>query len=184
MLTLCRHLVLCGVLIFFSGCETMQVPLSTVERKGGLCQQDPVVTEKLSRLQAGMCEQEVFDILGISHETPNLGSLDTLTLFEHVSLLSERSKPSNVCSTSHDSEVPYVGHRVPCTRLNRRGYLEGIQWVQRTIGEDSYVDLLFKDGSFISFSKGGIINKDSKESAYPWQSILSDPFSELGDTVR
>jgi hypothetical protein len=86
--------------------------------------------------------------------------------------------------TTHDGEVPYVGHRVPCTRLGKTGHLEGIKWVQQTTGEDSYIDFLFKDGAFLSFSKGGVINKDSKESAYPWESILSDPFSELGDAVR
>ena len=175
-------LALC--LLFLGGCETMQVPLSKHERTAGLCQNDSSTEERLARLRVGMCENEVFEILGISHETPNLADLDTTNIFEHVSLLTDRNVTTNACRTKHDAEVQYVGHRVPCLQLKKSGYLHGIKWVQYVVGEDSHIDLLFKRGAFISFARGGVKNKDSKDSAYPWEGVLSNPYDEIGDTIR
>lgn len=171
-------------LLSLTGCETMRVPLSKHERTAGLCQNNSDTEERLARLRVGMCEQEVLEILGISHETPNLADLDTTNVFEHVNLLTDRNVAVTACRTRHDTEVQYVGHRVPCLRLKKSGYLRGIKWVQHVVGEDSHIDLLFRHGAFISFARGGVKHKDSKDSAYPWEGVLSNPYDEIGNSIH
>jgi len=104
-------------------------------------------------------------------------------VYEHVSLLEKRPSLRSACKTIHDTEVPFVGHRVPCKDLKRNGYLDGLKWVQRTIGEDSCLDLIFQRGAFVSYAECGVKNRDSKDSAYLWESVFGDPFSSINDTV-
>jgi len=180
------------VLIFLGvwllgGCQTMQVPLSTQTRNAELyVDADPktVVPDKLHQLKVGMCEHEVFATLGITHETPNLMNLRVEDLFQHVSLLNGRTVEPASCVAVHEAEVPYIGHRLPFTNIRNTGYVKSIKWVRRSQGADWYVDIIFYRGAFISYAVGGELNRDTLDSAYPWESVLSNPYGEIGDTLR
>jgi hypothetical protein len=167
------------------GCATQQIPLSTETRNDTLYGDNPkvVVPELLTKLSVGMCEHEVFKLLNISHETPNLTNLKVEELYQHVSLLNGRTVTPANCVQVHDAEVPYVGHRLPFTHVSNTGYLSGIKWVRRSSGSDWYVDLLFYQGTFLSYSIGGELHRDTQRSAYPWESALGDPFSRIGSSI-
>jgi hypothetical protein len=173
------------IFVMFAGCATKQIPLSTETRNAMLYGDNPkvVVPELLTKLKVGMCEHEVFTLLSISHETPNLTNLKVEELYQHVSLLNGRTVEPASCVEVHGAEVPYVGHRLPFTHVINTGYLSGIKWVRRSSGSDWYVDLLFYQGTFLSYSVGGELHRDTQRSAYPWESALGDPFSSIGSSI-
>ena len=182
-----RYVAVCvtSIALLLAGCETTQIPLSTETRNADLYGDNPklVVPELLKGLKVGMCEHEVFTILKITHETPNLTNLKVEELYQHVSLLSGRSVEPASCVAVHDAEVPYVGHRLPFTQIGNTGYLKGIKWVRRSTGSDWYVDLLFYQGTFLSYAVGGELHRDTRKSAYPWESVFGDPFSRINRNV-
>lgn len=179
--------LVCIICLVLSGCETGQIALSTETRNTALYNgEDPkqVVPELLNELTVGMCEHEVFSILHINHDTPNLTNLSVEDLYQHVSLLNGRTVEASSCVETHDAEVPYVGHRLPFTELHNSAYLKGLKWVRRSTGADWYVDLLFYKGTFLSYLVGGEMNHDSRHAAYPWEGIFSDPFGSAEGRVR
>lgn len=178
---------ICTILtvLLLTGCETMQIPLNTETRNDSLYSENPktVVPKLLSGIRVGMCEHEVFGILKITHDTPNLTNLNVEELYQHVSLLNGRTVEPASCVELHDAEVPYVGHRLPFTNIGNTGYMKGIKWVRKSTGSDWYVDLLFYQGTFLSYAIGGELHRDTRRSAYPWDSIFGDPFGRINDTV-
>ena len=142
-----------------------------------------VVPQLLAQLHVGMCEHEVFGVLNITHRTPNLTNLKVEELYQHVNLLNNRiAKPAD-CVQLHDAEVPYVGHRLPFTSISDSGYLRGIKWVRNSRGSDWYVDLLFFQGTFLSYSIGGEQNRGVRDSAYPWETMFGNPYREIGGSI-
>ena len=173
------------LLCMLSACQSSQIPLSIRTRNTDLYKVDPkeVVPKLLSELSVGMCEHEVFAILNITHETPNISNLSVEELYQHVSLLNGRSVPPSRCVQTHDAEVPYVGHRLPFTDIASSGYLKGIKWVRTSRGADWYVDLLFFQGSFLSYSIGGEKHRDVRHSVYPWEVPFGDPYRDIGRSL-
>jgi len=159
----------------------MPVKLSKETRNTDLYAQDPkvVVPELLTSLRVGMCEAEVFSILGISHDTSNLVNLSVEDVYQHVSLLHIQNDKTYSCAKSHDAELPYVGHRLLFSEIRNTGYFKGIMWFRKSSGSDWHVDLLFYRDAFISYAVGGELNRDVRKATYPWEGILGDPFGRI-----
>jgi len=174
---------LISILSLSSACSGKPIKLGR-DRHLTPIEKDLDIPVQLQQLKVGMCEDRVFQALGIDPQGDNISKLDTRTLYEHVSLLGKKAARVPPCKNG-STRLVYNGYRLNFTDLKRSGYFKNpYTWTNNTQGENSYIDLVFSHGAFLSFAEGGEPQVDKKDDLYLWSLIFDNPYKSVSGVIN